>query len=300
MFYFLRNVTLGLETSRTISEWILNNFDIYIIALANPDGRDYIEKFKNYCWRGTRNGVDINRNFDWNFGDIGSSKDPNDGEYRGPYAFSEPETGVFRELSQLVRYDAFVSFHSGIRHIYTPFADSNSKRLSRVPRNFDRMTELAKLMANSSPSRPFQSGLAYELNGYAADGTSFDYMSGIAQIPFSFAIEMWGHVNHVGDSCFDEFNLESEKLQEMESSYLKMKRSLNVTAQISESFEDLKVTASKMPSAFHEELLPYLMLAFLAALFAIIGSRHFCCYSRKKHIVSLKSLSSTFSLFKSL
>ena len=43
----------------------------------------------NYCWRGTSTGVDLNRNFDWNFGGAhGSSRDPKDEEYRGAYAFS--------------------------------------------------------------------------------------------------------------------------------------------------------------------------------------------------------------------
>ena len=43
----------------------------------------------NYCWRGTKSGVDLNRNFDWNFGaSHGSSRDPNDEEYRGAHAFS--------------------------------------------------------------------------------------------------------------------------------------------------------------------------------------------------------------------
>jgi len=39
-------------------------------------------------------GVDLNRNYGFMFGvdDIGSSPDPCDLAYRGPFAFSEPET----------------------------------------------------------------------------------------------------------------------------------------------------------------------------------------------------------------
>lgn len=98
LLYFLKNVTLGIEyfmykdhrkfQSYQYSSWLLSNFDLFIIALTNPDGRHYIEDTKNYCWRGTAKGIDLNRNFDWNYGKEGSSSDPKDDEYRGPYAFS--------------------------------------------------------------------------------------------------------------------------------------------------------------------------------------------------------------------
>jgi len=32
-----------------------------------------IEATQNYCWRGTGTGVDINRNFDWEFGGPGAA-----------------------------------------------------------------------------------------------------------------------------------------------------------------------------------------------------------------------------------
>ena len=94
MLYFIQNVTAGASLSsinaseKKFSSWVLNNFDIIFIGMANPDGRDYIERTENYCWRGTRTGVDINRNFDWNFGGQGSSNNPTDGDFRGPHAFS--------------------------------------------------------------------------------------------------------------------------------------------------------------------------------------------------------------------
>lgn len=46
-------------------------------------------------------GVDLNRNYGYKFGstyDKGSSSDPCGEDYRGPYAFSEPETQAIRNL----------------------------------------------------------------------------------------------------------------------------------------------------------------------------------------------------------
>ena len=73
------------------TEEILDVIDLYIVVMGNPDGRLYVEQSKNYCWRGTSAGVDINRNFDWEFGGKGSSNDKKDEEYRGPEAFSGNE-----------------------------------------------------------------------------------------------------------------------------------------------------------------------------------------------------------------
>jgi len=80
LFYLIEN----LESSKVD----LTKLELYVIALANPDGRFIVEKTRNYCWRGTMTGVDLNRNFNWEFGGKGSSDNNNDEEYRGPFVFS--------------------------------------------------------------------------------------------------------------------------------------------------------------------------------------------------------------------
>ena len=92
-FYLLKNLTDGLASqegsyAERYSRMILSHFDIYVIVIANPDGRHYVETSGNFCWRGTSTGVDINRNFDWQFAKKGSSSDPKDEEFRGPRPFS--------------------------------------------------------------------------------------------------------------------------------------------------------------------------------------------------------------------
>ena len=79
---------------------IVENLDIYIFPLVNPDGRAYVQApGGDVWWRKNRSfhpasgcyGVDINRNFDfrWPSG-IGTSANPCDYQlYKGPSAFSE-------------------------------------------------------------------------------------------------------------------------------------------------------------------------------------------------------------------
>ena len=93
LIFLMENITQGISAAPEsyqykFSNFVLSYFDLYIIVMANPDGRFYVEKSHNYCWRGTSKGVDINRNFDWEFGKKGSSSDPADEEYRGPSSFS--------------------------------------------------------------------------------------------------------------------------------------------------------------------------------------------------------------------
>lgn len=93
LFHLLNNLTAGLHSDRdsyamAFTRTVFSKLDLYIVVLANPDGRLHIERTKNYCWRGTSVGVDLDRNFDWSFGGPGSKADPTDEEYRGPYPHS--------------------------------------------------------------------------------------------------------------------------------------------------------------------------------------------------------------------
>ncbi len=86
-------------------------------------------------------GVDLNRNYDFKFAldDIGSSNDPCSEDYRGPYAFSEPETVAVRDFVEKKK-DMIVmalNFHAyGNLFIY-PFnydkSPANNELYSKYP-----------------------------------------------------------------------------------------------------------------------------------------------------------------------
>ena len=115
-----------LENSQNYKD-ILDNYDLYILPLANPDGYEFSgqtgqvtgTKMDKRFWRKNRNpyypwdytkpnnpwrwcpGVDLNRNWetpDWGIG-IGQSSDPCDFlEYQGSKPFSEPETKSIKDF----------------------------------------------------------------------------------------------------------------------------------------------------------------------------------------------------------
>ncbi|XP_048736117.2 carboxypeptidase A5-like isoform X2 [Ostrea edulis] len=266
-----------------------------VSTTQDKDGRHFVEQTQNYCWRGTSTGVDLDRNFGWEFGGKGSSSDPNDEEYRGEEAFSEPESKVFQDISADIAFDAFFSFHSGINHIYIPYSDTKSLQLKREPDNVQEMLSLASRLSRCSRYN-YRYGTSHHLINYTADGTIFDYMAGIKKIPFSFTIELWGKQHH-RPSCFDLFNPENRKLKEVVKSLHPLY--INIIMYLSEwksrNHQDLT-----NPNAEHPSLvLGYMLLGITIAVSLMV------CLHRKwrncpqlyhhHRIVSLKTLSSSFS-----
>lgn len=108
---------------------LVDESEIWIVPIANPDGLQYTIDVYRY-WRKNRRanadgtyGVDINRNYGyaWGFDDQGSSPQPGSDVYRGPAPFSEPETAAVRGLIEAHNVRALVSFHSFGQDILYPW-----------------------------------------------------------------------------------------------------------------------------------------------------------------------------------
>ncbi|XP_077196502.1 carboxypeptidase A1-like [Paroedura picta] len=114
---------------------ILDNFDIFLEIVTNPDGFAFTHS-KNRMWRKTRSinsgsscvGVDPNRNWDAGFGVAGSSGNPCSETYRGPRANSEPEVKAIVDfVKSHGNIKAFVSIHSYSQLLLYPFGYTSKK-----------------------------------------------------------------------------------------------------------------------------------------------------------------------------
>ncbi|MDQ4076372.1 MAG: M14 family metallopeptidase, partial [Chloroflexota bacterium] len=81
--------------------WILDHHEIHLLLQANPDGRKKAEQGmlwrknidNNFCSNTNNRGIDLNRNFEFQWGCCrGSSGIPCSETFRGPSPASEPET----------------------------------------------------------------------------------------------------------------------------------------------------------------------------------------------------------------
>lgn len=97
---FIEDLVLGYGNDAEAT-WLLDRFEVHALLQANPDGRKRAEAGnlwrKNHntthCGTGSQPGVDLNRNFPFEWGAHGGSSGSACAEtYRGPSAGSEPET----------------------------------------------------------------------------------------------------------------------------------------------------------------------------------------------------------------
>ncbi len=104
---------------------MVDNREIFIIPMLNPDGHVYVEDNNGGSsfgwWRKNRRnngdgsfGVDLNRNFGflWGFDNVGSSPNPSSLTYRGTGPFSEPETAALEAFVDSREFTIWLSYHS--------------------------------------------------------------------------------------------------------------------------------------------------------------------------------------------
>ncbi|CAN9499005.1 unnamed protein product [Ophioblennius macclurei] len=112
---------------------ILNQMDIFLEIVANPDGYYYTHN-SNRMWRKTRKpnsgsscvGVDPNRNWDAGYGGTGSSSNPCSETYRGPSVHSESEVKAIVEFVKSHNLKAFLSIHSYSQMLLYPYGYTNT------------------------------------------------------------------------------------------------------------------------------------------------------------------------------
>ncbi len=123
MMWLIEHILADYGTNSTITD-LVDNRELWMFPVLNPDGFVYSETNER-TWRKNRRdngnqdigrnwGVDPNRNYGykWGYDDIGSSPNPNNDLYRGPYPFSEPCTQIMRDLAYNVTFERAISFHT--------------------------------------------------------------------------------------------------------------------------------------------------------------------------------------------
>jgi carboxypeptidase T len=205
---------MGLEMTLHIMHWltdgysqytrirnIVNNREIWIILAVNPDGAEFdISGGRFHFWRKNRQpnsgttaiGTDLNRNFGYRWGGGGrTSTNPFAITYRGPYAFSAPETRNVRDFlaSRFVngrqQIRAAITFHEAGRLVMWPYGYT----LTNIPGDMtvddhNALVAIGKHMAATNGYRPEQ---ASDL--YITSGTTRDYEYGMYRI-FAYTFEL--------------------------------------------------------------------------------------------------------------
>ncbi len=199
----------GVLDNDSMASWLIDNREIYILTMVNPDGIEYSHT-TDANWRKNREpnpgavglactGTDINRNFDWHWGELqGDSHNPCAEDYAGPLradgyagilgwrpgdsppgAFSTAEARALRDFENAHDFQTAVSLHSYSDLVLYPWGYTSAPS----PDNAD-FVAMADVMANQTGYTPEQGDTLYKTAGVWDDWTY-----GVTGA-FSFTIEM--------------------------------------------------------------------------------------------------------------
>ncbi|MDO8365352.1 MAG: M14 family metallopeptidase, partial [Saprospiraceae bacterium] len=202
LIYFMWHLLENYENDPEL-RYLVNNTELYFIPCLNPDGYIYNQTTNpdgGGFWRKNRRdngdgtfGVDLNRNYSYNWGIGGSSGSPSSETYRGPAPFSEPETQMAKAFIEAHEFEIALNCHTSGNKLVHPWGYTNS-----VPT--PDFTTLADWFTRESN---YASGSCWQTLGYLANGTSDDWMYG-EKNKFAFTPEtgsgFWPGINSIDDN----------------------------------------------------------------------------------------------------
>ncbi|MEO0150235.1 MAG: M14 family zinc carboxypeptidase [candidate division WOR-3 bacterium] len=189
--FFIDTLLRGYGSDPFITNAI-NNLDIWIIPLVNPDGHNYSRTVYS-MWRKNRRyfpsfgtyGVDLNRNYggsadgnpggEWCTPTPGTSNYPNSDTYCGPEIFSEPEIKAVLNLLDSVDIVASISYHTYTGAVLYPWGYTTNP----TPDN-TYLSNIASDMASqmvTENNNPYVAIQAPQI-GYTATADSDDWIYG--------------------------------------------------------------------------------------------------------------------------
>ncbi len=153
--YLLNNYPYNYQ----VADWV-ENTEIFFIPTLNVEGWQYLydNNLGNPFWRKNMrenngnsvfqtsvDGVDLNRNYKFNF-DLGGSPEISSWTYRGPVGFSESETRAKRDLTFQQKFVASITYHSYGEIILFPWNEYPR------PGDFKLLEQIAGDMARIIPA----------------------------------------------------------------------------------------------------------------------------------------------------
>ncbi len=162
---------------------LVDSTEMFFIPCVNPDGYIYNQTTNpngGGLWRKNRRvngdgtyGVDLNRNYGykWGYDNIGSSNYPGDDTYRGPSAFSEPETQMLRDFCNSHPFYFALNNHTYSNVLIYPFGYKANTYAPTADSLIFRQDATRLAQCNN-----FLIGTAIQTVGYTANGDSDDWM----------------------------------------------------------------------------------------------------------------------------
>ena len=177
-------------------KWLVDEREIFFVPIVNPDGYVYNETTNpsgGGMWRKNRRnngdgsyGVDVNRNYPFQWVGSGSSSVPSDDTYRGPSAGSEPETQALMNFSLAHQFRTAQSFHTYSNYVLFPWGYTTAHTPDDAV-----LRDIASIMASANG---YTYGQPPEIL-YTVNGGSIDWQYGEQMLKaktYAFSNEIGG------------------------------------------------------------------------------------------------------------
>ncbi len=176
LMYFMWDLLEGYGTDPELT-YLVNNRELYFVPVVNPDGFLYNIQTNpggGGSWRKNRRnnggtyGVDLNRNYSyqWGYNNQGSSGNPGSSTYRGPSAASEPETQAMMNLINPLNFKTGMTIHTSSGVYITAYGYANV-----MPESLDIHMEY---LAEAARYNTYSYGTCYQIM-YSSNGRTQDW-----------------------------------------------------------------------------------------------------------------------------
>lgn len=188
--------TYGTPAATNSSTFLLDNFDFIVCPILNVDGYEYTWN-GDRMWRKTRSpnakspcvGTDPNRNWNFHWGEAGSSTQACSDSYQGPSPASEVEVQIIQSYlcglkDTLVGY---INFHAYSQLWMSPWGYTDA-----YPADYEDQNGLSAAAVAALKS---VYGTVYDYGTisntiYPASGSSADYTYGVCGVKYSYGVEL--------------------------------------------------------------------------------------------------------------
>ena len=218
LFFFVRWLCENYSSDPT-AEFLVNHREMWFVPIINPDGYVYNETIapngggmhrknrrpnpdNSNCNNGTQQGIDLNRNYSYNWGadNSGSSGNPCSAVYRGASAFSEPETEAISDFILARQFKNVLHYHTYSNVLIHSWGDGT------FPDEPDLST-LREIGAEMTRENGYAVGTGTETIGYGVNGDAVDWTYGTAGLISytpevgSYADNFWPSEDRVVPLC---------------------------------------------------------------------------------------------------
>ena len=221
LYYFANWICENYNSDLT-ANYLLDNREMWFIPIINPDGYAYNESISpdgggmhrknrrpnppnSSCNMGTQQGVDLNRNYGYNWGEnnSGSSGNPCSAVYRGLSAFSELETEAISNFILSREFSNVLHYHSYSNFLIHSWGDGS------FPDEPD-LTTLREIGKEMTRYNGYLVGTGTETVGYGVNGDAVDWSYGTAGLISytpevgTFSDNFWPSEDRVIPLCQDQ------------------------------------------------------------------------------------------------